>query len=242
MEGKVWRAQDAIKLIYSKMLNAWPGMNRLYLVTFIPKHHEGDSDQADSPTNLEIAIATTQSVHPTGTPAANSQGFSPPLLDPFPFPPHWGHDPTPPPCFHKAAQALIQLFGHLPDFSFSPASFSKVWAATWDSLLSAGCLENKAFLLFTPEHRLPAIRTSNSISSIPEKQPSLPVTLLPLPATPFPMKTSCLHSAPLQCPFTHAKYPFSGSLKKQPVTMYWGNLKDTIATFVFIYLFLKAFS
>jgi len=34
-------------------------MDRLYLVTFIPKCHEGDSDQADSQTDLEIAVTTT---------------------------------------------------------------------------------------------------------------------------------------------------------------------------------------
>lgn len=62
-------------------------MNRLYLGTFIPKHHEGDTGPADSLTDLETAVATTRSVRPTGTPTANSQGFSPPVLDPLPFPP-----------------------------------------------------------------------------------------------------------------------------------------------------------
>lgn len=58
---------------------------------------KGTLTQADSPTDLELAVATTPSVHPTGTPTANSRGVSPPLLDPFPFPPHGGRDPTPPP-------------------------------------------------------------------------------------------------------------------------------------------------
>lgn len=62
-----------------------------------PKYHGGDSGQAESLTHLETAVATTPSVHPTGTPTANSHRFPPPVLDPLSFPPCWGHDPTLPP-------------------------------------------------------------------------------------------------------------------------------------------------
>lgn len=148
-------------------------MKRLYLVTSMQNNtEEENSNQAGGPADLEIAVTTTWSVHPSGTPTANLQKFSPPLLDSFPFPPRWGHDPTLLQHFHKPSQALVQMLWHFADIAFPPNSFSKVWAATWDTLLLARYLENKVLLLFTPEHQLQAILMLNS-SSIPEKQPRL---------------------------------------------------------------------
>lgn len=157
------------------MLNAWPATKRLHLVTSIQNNmEEGNSNQAGGPADLEIAVTTTWSVHPTGTPTANLQRFSPPLLDLFPFPPHRGHDPTLLQRFHKPSQGPVQMLWHFVDIAFPPNSFSKVWAATWDTLLLARCLENKAFLLFTPERQLPAILTLNSSSILRSSQGSCP--------------------------------------------------------------------
>lgn len=135
------------------MLSSWPGMNRLYLVTFIPTCHEEDSDQADSPTDLGIAVAITSSAYPARTLRANwLKSFHHSSLTPF----HSFHAEV---MISRNHPALIRQLRpwHLPDFSFFPTSFSKGWTATWDSSLLVGCLENKAFFLFTPEQWLPVI-------------------------------------------------------------------------------------